>query len=43
MKKLLFILFAASLMVSCATSGGYDIQNCIVEDCDITAVHCHMY
>ena len=40
MKRFLFI-GAVLLLSSCASTANYSIQNCVVEDCEITSIHHH--
>lgn len=41
MKKSLLLLGVALLLTACATSGAFTVQNCIIDGCDIAAVHHH--
>ncbi len=40
MKKLLVLFGVALLLTACASTATFS-QNCIVQDCDIAAVHHH--
>jgi len=40
MKKL-FVFVVVCLLTSCASSTGTAGQICVIEDCDISAVHSH--
>ena len=42
MKKLLLFI-AACLLTACASSTSVAVQSCLVENCDIAAVHSHAY
>ena len=43
MKKILLLIVAMLVLSSCASTYSYASQSCVKPDCDIIAVHNHMY
>ena len=41
MKKLLIIFLLA--LSSCATQGDFCLDTCLIDNCEITAVHSHVW
>lgn len=43
MKKLFLLICTALMLSACVSSSSYAYTNCVKADCDIVAVHHHMY
>lgn len=43
MKKILLIIAAALLLFSCATEHQLAVQTCVVDGCEISSIHNHMW